>query len=210
MLFRSAYGKSRLQKVEKKLNFERYKTQDLTKKLQLALVTIRKMETNPDLVHAREFNLDYLRMRMDEGVFHGVIVNQIKINVTQLVGEALRPDAAKSAIGIMGSVRQINSTFDVTYDIQNNQGKWAKGVLFRIRIKLKKLPTQASTTTISQICECLEYFLSPTIQPDNWQPVIQKQLVDLSWDQKAKPTPLLVVEQLDQGVSVFSRSKKSS
>lgn len=203
-----AYSKWRLDKIKKELKFEQYKQHDLKEKLKLSLVTIRKMETNPDLVYAREFNLDYLRMRMDEDVFHGVILNQIKMKITQLVGELLRPDAAKNAVGVQGSARQIDSIFDITYETEGRDGKYSKGVLFRIRVKLKKLPTQASTTTIAQICECLVYFLSPSIQPNNWQPAIQRQLVLLDWDQKAKPTPLLILEQLDQGVSVFPWAKQ--
>jgi hypothetical protein len=43
--------------------------------------TIVKMEKNPDLINSRDFNLDYLRMRMAEEVFHFEIVNQIKSKV---------------------------------------------------------------------------------------------------------------------------------
>ena len=90
-----AYGQWQIQHTKKALKFEKFKSRDLKKKLKLALVTIRKMEGNPDLVHAREFNLDYLRMRMDEEVFHYVVVNQIKMKVTQLVVAALRPSTDK-------------------------------------------------------------------------------------------------------------------
>jgi hypothetical protein len=197
-----AYGRWRLDKIGKELKFEQYKTQDLKKKLKLALVTIRKLEMNPDLVYARGFNLDYLRLRMDEEVFHQVILNQIKVKVSQLVGELLRPDAAKTAIGIIGNARQIDSTFDVTYEVETDDGKWNKGVLFRVQVKLKKLPTQASSATIAQICDCLENFLSPDMQPNNWQPSIQGHLLLLNWDQRAKPTPMLIVEQLEEGFNI--------
>lgn len=82
------YGKLKLSQSHKNIQFEQYKSQDFKKKLKLALHTIKKMETNPDLVHSRAFNLDYLRMRMDEEVFHCVIVNQIKLKIVQLIGEA--------------------------------------------------------------------------------------------------------------------------
>jgi hypothetical protein len=204
-----AYGKWRLNKIGKDLNFEQYKTQDLKKKLKLALVTIRKLEMNPDLVYARGFNLDYLRLRMDEDVFHQVILNQIKVKVSQLVGELLRPSAAKTAVGIVGNARQIDSTFDVTYEVETEEGKWNKGVLFRVQVKLKKLPTQTSSATIAQICDCLENFLSPGIKPSNWQPSIQGHLILLNWDQKAKPTPLLILEQLEEGFNTAKPSQQS-
>ncbi|MEC4852293.1 MAG: hypothetical protein SAJ12_14995, partial [Jaaginema sp. PMC 1079.18] len=64
------YGKLLIDKKEKAIKFEQYKAHDLQKRLKLALKTIQKMEANPDLIHSREFNLDYLRLRMDEEVFH--------------------------------------------------------------------------------------------------------------------------------------------
>lgn len=204
----AVYSKLRLDKISKELKFEQYKVQDLKKKLKLALVTIRKLEMNPDLVYARGFNLDYLRLRMDEEVFHQIVLNQIKVKVSQLVGELLRPDAAKTAIGIMGNARQIDSLFDVTYEVETEDGKWNKGVLFRVQVKLKKLPTQTSSATILQICDCLENFLSPGIKPSGWQPSIQGHLIFLSWDQKAKPTPLLILEQLEQGFSVAPSARQ--
>lgn len=76
-----AYGKYLKTQLDKKLKFEQFRTRELEKKFKLALETIRKMETNPDLVNSRDFNLDYLRMRMAEEVFHFAIVNQIKIQV---------------------------------------------------------------------------------------------------------------------------------
>jgi hypothetical protein len=89
-----AYGRILLQRGDKKLKFEQFRTRELEKKLKLALETIRKMETNPDLVHSREFNLDYLRMRMSEEVFHFAIVNQIKIKVKDKISLSLRPSQA--------------------------------------------------------------------------------------------------------------------
>jgi hypothetical protein len=192
------YSKWQLNKLTKAVNFEEFKNKDLKKKLKLALVTIRRMETNPDLVHARGFNLDYLRMRMDEEVFHYVIVNQIKMKVTQLIGEALRPSTDKNLAGIVAGGRQIDESFDVTYEVESQEGKWNQGILFRIRIKLTKLPTQSTSNTISQIIECIETFLAPG-SDDNWQPAIQGHIVLMSWDQQARPTPMLVLEQSEEG-----------
>jgi hypothetical protein len=200
------YGKFQIEQIKKEVKFEQFKSKDFKKKLKLALHTIKKMETNPDLVHSRAFNLDYLRMRMDEEVFHYVIVNQIKMKVTNLIGESLRPNTAKNAVGIVGAGRQINETFDVTYEVEAQEGKWNKGVLFRIQIKLTKLPTQTSSATINEIINCIETFLSADSDQENWQPAIHGQIVLMSWDQKAKPTPLLVLEQSEEGVNVSFRS----
>jgi hypothetical protein len=200
------FAKLKLTQAHKNLQFEQYKSKDLKKKLKLALHTIKKMETNPDLVHSRAFNLDYLRMRMDEEVFHYVIINQIKMKIVQLIGEALRPSTVKNAVGIVPGSRQVEETFDVTYEVEAQEGRWNKGVLFRIQIKLTKLPTQTSTATVNEIIECIEIFLSAAEEQDNWQPAIHGHVVLMSWDQKAKPTPLMVLEQSEEGVNVSFRS----
>lgn len=198
----------KLKKLKKALKFEEFKTKDLKSKLKLALVSIKKMETNPDLVHSREFNLDYLRMRMDEEMFHSLIVNRLKIKITQIITIALRPDASQeNVVGIAGTGRKINETFDVTYEIQNQEGEWKTRVLFRVQIKMTKLPTQSTTSTITQILDCMENYLSPQQRKENWQPSIQGRQVRLDWDQNAKPTPLLVLEQLQEGVT--SQKKKN-
>ncbi|ACK68844.1 conserved hypothetical protein [Gloeothece citriformis PCC 7424] len=200
------YGKLKINQVEKAIKFEQFKNKDLKKKLKLALVTIKKMESNPDLVHSRAFNLDYLRMRMDEEVFHYVIVNQIKMKITQLIGEALRPSTDKNMAGVVPGSRKIDETFDVTYEVEAQNGKWNKGVLFRIQVKITKLPAQTSSATVNEIIECLEVFLSANSEHNNWQPAIHGQVVFMKWDQKAKPTPLLVLEQSEEGVNVSFRS----
>lgn len=203
------YGKFKIiDDLSKKLKFEQYKSKDLQKKLKLALDTIRKMETNPDLVHSREFNLDYLRMRMDEEVFHFAIINQIKIKVKQILSVALRPNQSNQVtIGIAGSGRQVDETFDVMYETES-EGKRTMRVLFRIQIILMKLPTQATSATIGQIIECIETFLSPSDEHENWQPTIQGRIVFIRWDQRAKPTPLLILEQSSEGVNVTLRTKR--
>ena len=203
------YGKLKIiDDLTKKLKFEQYKSKDFQKKLKLALDTIRKMETNPDLVHSREFNLDYLRMRMDEEVFHFAIINQIKIKVKQIISVALRPNQTSQVmIGIAGSGRQVDEMFDVMYETESG-GKRSLRVLFRIQIILMKLPTQATSATISQIIDCIETFLSPSDEHESWQPTIQGRIVFIRWDQKAKPTPLLVLEQSSEGVNVTLRTKR--
>jgi hypothetical protein len=199
------YGKFLVDNHQKALKFEQYKAQDLQKRLKLALKTIDKMEKNPDLIHSREFNLDYLRLRMDEEVFHYAIVNQIKIRVKQIISVALRPNTAQHQVGIATTGRQVDEMFDVTYETETG-GKRTTGVLFRVQIKLMKIPTQSTSSTIAQIIDCIEKFLSPSEDHENWQPTIQGRVVLISWDQKAKPTPLLVLEQSGEGVNVSFRT----
>ena len=200
-------GTFQLNKMSKAMKFQRYKTKDLHKRLKLALTTMRKLETNPDLVHSRDCNLDYIRMRMEEEVFHYALVNQSKIKIKQLLSAALRSKtASQSTIGIANkSGCKIDETFDVTYET-DIQGKRTKRVLFRIQIKLMKLPAQSTSATISQIIDCIETFLSPIEERENWQPTIQGHIVHMNWDQKAKPTPLLLLEQYSGGINVSFRT----
>ncbi len=202
------YGKRKIDQLIKKTKFEEYKNRDIQKKLKLALDTIRQMETNPDLVHSREFNLDYLRMRMDEESFNFAVVNQIKIKVKQIISVALRPQHdSQSVVGIANaSARQVDETFDVLYAMEGGN-KSSQRVLFRIQIKLVKVPTQSTNTTTDEIIECIEKFLIPSHEDDHWQPTIQGRLASIDWDQKAKPTPLLVLCQLNEGVNVSFRTK---
>lgn len=192
-------------KLEKLKRFEEYKNRELQKKLKLALNTISKMEKNPDLIHSREFNLDYLRMRMEEEQFHFAIMNQIKIKVKEKISIALRPTQAEVGIA-SGSGRQVDEMFDVEYD-PSNSPKGTKRVLFRIQIRLTKLPTQPTSVTISQIIDCMQKFMSPE-GDEHWQPTIQGRIARLHWDQKAKPTPLLVLEQSNEGVNVTFRTNR--
>ncbi|MGB0564615.1 MAG: hypothetical protein ACPGVO_22865 [Spirulinaceae cyanobacterium] len=202
----AAYTKFKIyDPLTKSLKMEKFKTQDLQKRLKLALKTLQKMEANPDLVHSREFNLDYLRLRMDEEVFHYAIVNQIKIRVKQLISVALRPDTSQHQVGVAAGGRQVDEIFDVTYETET-RGKRVKRILFRTQIKLTKLPTQSTSSTINQIIDCIEKFLSPNEDHDNWQPAIQGRVVLMDWDQKAKPTPLLVLEQSADGANVSFRT----
>jgi hypothetical protein len=196
-------------KLEKKLKFEQYRGQELHKKLKLALETIRKFETNPDLIHSRDVNLDYIRMRMAEETFHFVIINQIKVKVREKITQTLRPSLA---VGVTSSERQVDQIFDVEYE-PAGQSKQNKRVLFRIQIRLMRLPTQTTSATTSQIVNCIETYLSPTEDDearDTWQPTVQGRIMYMHWDQKAKPTPLLVMEQSTEGVNVIFRTKRQA
>ncbi|MCT7953928.1 hypothetical protein [Laspinema palackyanum] len=194
------FHKVQIEQIKKKVKFDEFKNKELQKKLKMSLETITKMEKNPDLIHSREFNLDYLRMRMEEENFHFAVVNQIKVKVKEKISVALRPNAENR-----GSGRQVDEIFDVEYHL-GDVAKSKKRVLFRIQIKLTKLPTQATSKTISQIIDCLETYLSARDDHDTWQPTIQGRVAYIHWDQKAKPTPLLVLEQSNEGVNVTFRT----
>lgn len=202
-------SKLQMDRLTKQVRFETFKNRELQKKLKYAVETIGKMEKNPDLIHSREFNLDYLRMRMAEEVFHFAILNQIKIKVKDKISVALRPSQAnQGTIGIASTGRHVDEIFDVEYDAAGEGQKVAKRVLFRIQIKLTKLPTQPTSSTINQIIECIETYLSPGEDHDTWQPTIQSRIVNMHWDQKAKPTPLLVLEQTQEGANVTFRTTR--
>lgn len=197
-------------KLQKQLKFETYKNKELTKRIKLALSTITKMERNPDLVHSRDFNLDYLRMRMEEKQFNFAIVNQLKIKVKQRVSEALRPTQASTGmVGIASKPRPINQIFDVEYISPTDQKK-RKRVLFRIQIRLTKVPAQATSVTVDEVVKCIENFLNPSDAEGFWQPTLQGRIANMKWDQKAKPTPLLLLQQTNEGVNVTFRTKKDN
>jgi len=194
----------------KRLKFETFKNKELQKKYKLALKTINKMETNPDLVHSREFNLDYLKMRMEEEIFHFAILNQIKIRMKDKISAALRPNQAEQGIVGIASTggHQIDETFDVEY--QTSELPNAKrGILFRVQVRLTRLPTQTTNATIEELINCIEAYLDPDTD-EHWQPTLQGRVVYMHWDQKAKPTPLLVLEQTNEGVNVTFRTNRKA
>ena len=217
------YGKWKYKQLQKAIQYEQIKVASLEKRLNTALGTIRQWEENPDLINSRDCNLDYIRMRMQEPVFRNVLVNQAKVKVKQFVSTAMRINLSQNAGGGTSSKSGFNvdETFDVTYDT-DSQGKSTRRVLFRIQVKLTKLPTQSTSQTIEQIVDCVEKFLSPTERRskwestgnlandrrnNNWLPTIQGHIVTMSWNQKAKPTPLLLLEQHTGGVNVSFRTK---
>ncbi|NJM96134.1 MAG: hypothetical protein HC800_01980 [Phormidesmis sp. RL_2_1] len=198
-------------KLQKQLKFESYKNKELQKRVKLALSTITKMERNPDLVHSRDFNLDYLRMRMEEDQFNFAIINQLKVKVKQRLSEVLRPSQANTGmVGIASTKpRPVDQIFDVEY-VAPNDPKKRKRVLFRIQIRLTKIPAQSTSTTVEEIVQCIERFLNPPEGEDFWQPTLQGRIATMKWDQKAKPTPLLILAQTNEGVNVTFRTKTNN
>lgn len=145
---------------------------------------------------------------MEEDQFHFAIVNQIKIKVKEKISVALRPNqASQGMLGVASSGRQVDEIFDVEYNL-NDTPNSGRRVLFRIQIKLMKLPTQPTSVTINQIIDCMQTFMSPSADHDSWQPTIQGRIASMHWDQKAKPTPLLVLEQSNEGVNVTFRTTR--
>jgi hypothetical protein len=184
------------------LKIERVKLQDLTKKLKLALHTIDEHEHNPDLISSREFNLDYLSMRMEEPYFCQVILAQIKVNLRQKVAPALMPSEEDS-----GNARKIDVVFDVSYKPEHHDDSQIR-ILFRINVRLSKIPSHGSQGILKDLALGLENFVSASEDNRNWQPTIQGKLAKISWDQSAKPTPLLVIEQTNEGSNVLLRNKR--
>jgi hypothetical protein len=146
---------------------------------------------------------------MSEEVFHFAIVNPIKVKVKQQISVALRPTQAGAGEKANIGGRQIDATFDVEYETGEAGKDLRRRVLFRIGIRLMKLPTQATSQTINQIIDCLETYLSQRDDHDNWTPTIQGRIVHIEWDQKAKPTPLLVLEQSKDGGVLFKTQRAS-
>jgi hypothetical protein len=200
----------KIKRLKKEKRFQEFKNRELKKKLQLSLETITKMERNPDLIYSREFNLDYLRMRMEEKQFHFIIMNQIKIKVKDRVSMALRmSQSSPGIVGVASTGRKIDEIFDVEHQLSERTGS-KRGVLFRIQFKLTKLPAQSTTVIVQEIVDCLEAYMSPSTDHDTWQPTIQGRIATISWDQKAKPTPLLVLAQSNEGVNVTFRTNRMS
>jgi hypothetical protein len=203
----AVFSQLKITQLKKQKRFEEFKNQEFQKKLKLALDTISKMEKNPDLIHSRDFNLEYLRMRMEENQFHFAMVNQIKIRIKEKISVALRPSQAEQGlVGMSSAPRPVDAIFDVEYEPPNSP-KGLKRVLFRIQVKLTKIPTQPTSATISQIVECMERYMSQNTDA-NWQPTIQGRIASMHWDQKAKPTPLLVLEQSHEGTNVTFRTSR--
>jgi hypothetical protein len=202
------FTKIKMSQLEKKIHFEELKNQEYQKKLTQSLSTIGKMEKNPDLVDSREFNLDYLRMRMEEKQFHFAIVNQVKIRVKEQITVALRPQQVDQGMVGMSSTgaRAVDEIFDIFYEPPNSP-PGSKRVLFRVQIRLTKIPTQPTSETISQIIECMEKYMSHNVD-ENWQPTIQGRIASILWDQKAKPTPMLVLEQSNEGANVTFKTTR--
>ncbi|MEB3308933.1 MAG: hypothetical protein VKJ02_01730 [Snowella sp.] len=196
LLMTGAFCKCRLSQSHKLLTLQLKTNQSLNEQLTQAIALASNREQEKDLIDARNFNLDYTRMRMDEEVFHYVVMNQIKTNISAMISKAVQPQIEEGEKP--ENYRGINELFEVYYDVEAPEGKWKKGILFRIQVKLAKLPTQSTTKIISELVDNIEGFLTRSTQQSLWESTIHDTDISLVWDEMAKPIPLIVLEQSAQ------------
>lgn len=151
-----------------------------------------------DLSHAWAFVLDYIRMRMAEEVFHFLVTDQLKAKVKQTIYQALEQLSENPETTEVGKSSEwpVNQTFAIEYETYSEAEEVKSRVLFRIQIKLIDIPLEPYSRAINQVIDCLETYLSPVDDLENWAPIVQGRPVHIFWDVNAKPIPLLVVEQL--------------
>ncbi|MEM1367039.1 MAG: hypothetical protein AAGG02_03290, partial [Cyanobacteria bacterium P01_H01_bin.15] len=146
------FHRFRLRKEMKGVRLEQYKNQDLQKRINLLSGQIKALESAPDLEHAREFSIDYLRRRMGEENFSYLTLNQVRSHVQQIIVRSIRA-VSKSSIGGTGkktSMLSIEETFDVAFDVQQYQAKRQSRILFRVKLILVKIPAQQGTTIVQE------------------------------------------------------------
>jgi hypothetical protein len=180
----------RLFQTRRSLRRSQRRAQTLEEELQTAIPALRQRKTDPDLLGARHLSLDYLRMRLDEEVFHYTVMNQIKQKLADAINEALRSTLpGKDEL-------QVNQCFEVLHALEVAHRRWQSVVLFRVQIRLAQLPTQSSSATLQQLLEAIEIFLNQDLQHPRWITLIQNLKVALAWDDHSKPIPLLSLEQV--------------
>jgi hypothetical protein len=187
LLLLIAWNQRQLYRQHRRLVASLAKADQLSQELNITLKALRSLETSPDLVDAHCLCLDYIRMRMDEEVFHYTVTNQIKQKITDTINSAIRSTfPGKDEL-------QVDSCFEVFHSLEVGAQQWREAVLFRLHIKLAQLPTQASSHTINQLLEAVEIFLA--YNHPNGQSFIQDIELAIAWDEQAKPIPVLVLQQ---------------
>ncbi len=207
LLVTGAFCKCKLTRLQALLELQAKTNQSLNEQLTQAIALTNNREQEKDLIDARNFNLDYTRMRMDEEVFHYVVMNQIKTKITEMINKAVKPQTDIQEENLENP-QGINKLFEVYYDVEAPEGKWKKGVLFRIQIRLAKLPTQSTAKIINELVENIEGFLTRTNQQSLWESTIHDTDISLIWDESAKPVPLIILEQSPQN-NIISLSQNS-
>jgi hypothetical protein len=149
----------------------------------------QQRENRTDLKDAYTLSLDYLRMRMDEEVFHYNVMNQIRNNISEIVAVSLRTETPRA-----GNLH-LDQIFNITYDFETYEGEWRSAVLFRLKVNLSQFPLQSTSSTINQLLECIKVFVSHSTQQPSWQADLQGCVINISWDESQKPVPLLCLEQ---------------
>ncbi|NJL84503.1 MAG: hypothetical protein HC890_19075 [Chloroflexaceae bacterium] len=192
------YCKVQLHKKDKALKLERYKNEDLQKRLHQAQEEIKRLENSEELIQTRDFLLDYLKRRLREEVFYSMTLSQIRGRVKQLVSKAVLPET--KALGGVSGGRLVEDTFDIIHEIEI-RGKLRKRSLFRVFVQLVKMPKQQHAAIMKELIECFETFLSTGGADETWQPLVQNRLTSINWNWETKPTPLLILRQSDEGLT---------
>ncbi|MEB3250303.1 MAG: hypothetical protein VKK07_13270 [Merismopediaceae bacterium] len=146
-------------------------------------------QNRTDLKDAYNLSLDYLRMRMDEEVFHYNVMNQIRNSISEMIAVSLRAETPEE-----GNL-YLAQTLNITYDFETYEGEWRPAVLFRLKVRLSQFPLQSTSSTINQLLECIKVFVSHSTQQPSWQADLQGCAINISWDESQKPIPLLCLEQ---------------
>lgn len=189
LLLLIAWTQRQLYRQHRRLVASLAKADQLSQELNMTLKALHALENSPDLADANCLCLDYIRMRMDEEVFHYTITNQIKQKITDTINSAIRSTfPGKDEL-------QVDKCFEVYHSLEVSAQQWREAVLFRLHIKLAQLPTQASSHTINQLLEAVEIFLAYNPQHPTWQSAIQDIELAIAWDQASKPIPVLVLQQ---------------
>jgi hypothetical protein len=189
LLLLIAWTQRQLYRQHRRLVASLAKAEQLSQELNITLKTLHSLETSPDLADAHCLCLDYIRMRMDEEVFHYNTTNQIKQKITDIINSAIRSTfPGKDEL-------QVDNCFEVYHSLELGAQQWREAVLFRLHIKLAQLPTQASSHTINQLLETVEIFLAHNSQHPDWRSSIQDIELAIAWDEQAKPIPVLVLQQ---------------
>lgn len=190
LLLATLWSQWSLRQTRRRLRESQRRAQTLEQELQTAIPALRQRETDPDLLGACHLSLDYLRMRLDEEVFHYTVMNQVKQQITDAINSALRSTLpGKDKL-------QVNQCFEVLHSLEVAHQRWRPVVLFRVQIKLAQLPTQASSATIQQLLEAIEEFLNHHPRHPRWLTLIQNVKVAIAWDEQEKPVPLLSLDQV--------------
>ncbi|MGA1623494.1 MAG: hypothetical protein ACO36E_12325 [Synechocystis sp.] len=132
--------------------------------------------------------LDYLRMRLDEEVFHYQIIHQVEEKLTELVGSLV-----KSPLPEGGTTKQIllDRLIEIEYDLEGLEGKWYRCTVLQIHVQLRTLPIQSSSNTIKQMLEAVTLFIThPQGKAESKMP-LQEQWLKLRWESSNQPLPLL-------------------
>jgi len=163
------------------------------------LAKLESWEQNPDLRSARHFTLAYLRMRLDEEIFHYTVIHQIRQQLTMLVQQALQWPTEPLTAALL-----VDATCPIYAEVEALNGQWQREILLRLQMQLSYLPTQSSSVTVEQIITAIITFLEETSPPPEEDRAASLGL-HLHWDELAYPIPTLVVTQATTTAHTFQQ-----